>query len=109
GRRLWVSSEARASVAVFDPAARVVLHTVDLQEADPPPNVQAVGIVMTRSADRVFVALGRGDAIAEIDPATFKVVRYLKAGARDWGLALSPDEQRLYAANGLSGDVSVID
>jgi YVTN family beta-propeller protein len=37
------------------------------------------------------------------------VVRYLKAGFRNWGVALSPDETRLYAANGLSGDVSLID
>jgi YVTN family beta-propeller protein len=36
-------------------------------------------------------------------------VRYFKGGSRIWGIALSPDETRLYAAGGLSGDLSVID
>ncbi len=30
-------------------------------------------------------------------------------GRRPWGVALSPDGLRLYTANGLSDDVSVID
>jgi YVTN family beta-propeller protein len=30
-------------------------------------------------------------------------------GARPWGVALSPDGSRLFAANGPSDDVSVID
>jgi YVTN family beta-propeller protein len=30
-------------------------------------------------------------------------------GQRVWGIALSPDGKRLYAANGNSSDVSVID
>ena len=35
--------------------------------------------------------------------------RYFTVGSRTWGIALSPDGKRLYAANGLSGDVGVID
>jgi YVTN family beta-propeller protein len=30
-------------------------------------------------------------------------------GARPWGIALSPDGNKVYTANGPSGDVSVID
>lgn len=30
-------------------------------------------------------------------------------GQRRWGIALTPDGRRLYTANGLSNDVSVID
>jgi YVTN family beta-propeller protein len=37
------------------------------------------------------------------------VRRTFKVGHRNWGVALSPDETRLYAANGLSGDLSVVD
>jgi YVTN family beta-propeller protein len=55
------------------------------------------------------VALGRGNGVAEIDRRDFSVRRYLPAGSRDWGIGVAPDGQRLYAANGLSGDVSVID
>jgi YVTN family beta-propeller protein len=30
-------------------------------------------------------------------------------GQRPWGIAISPDGQKVYTANGLSNDVSVID
>jgi YVTN family beta-propeller protein len=109
GRRLWVTSEARATVAVFDPATRRLLDTVDFEAGKPPPNVQAVGLAMTRAADRVYVAQGRGNEVAEIDAKTYAVRRVFKTGFRTWGIALSPDESRLYAANGLSGDVTIVD
>jgi YVTN family beta-propeller protein len=37
------------------------------------------------------------------------VRRFLPVGERNWGLALAPGAARLYAANGLSGDVTVVD
>jgi YVTN family beta-propeller protein len=37
------------------------------------------------------------------------VVATIPVGQRVWGLALSPDGQKLYTANGASNDVSVID
>ena len=108
GRQLWVSSETRATVAVFDMPSRKLLHTIDF-DRDPkaPDTVQAVGIVLR--PDRALVALGRGNGVADIDPRTFAVRRYLPAGSRDWGVAVSPDGRRAYAANGLSGDVTVLD
>jgi YVTN family beta-propeller protein len=109
GRRLWVSSEARATVAVFDTATRRMIRTVDFEDDPISPDVQAVGLAMTRKGDRLYVGLGRGDHVAEIDTASGRILRYFRVGHRTWGVALSPDERRLYAANGLSGDVSVID
>ncbi len=35
--------------------------------------------------------------------------KYILAGNRVWGLTLTADEEVLYAANGLSDDVSIID
>jgi len=49
------------------------------------------------------------DRVAEIDPATFKVVRSFPTGFRTWGIGLSPDEKRLYAASGLDGTLTIID
>ena len=54
---------------------------------------------------RAFVALGRGNAVAEVDPRTFAIRRYFPVGSRNWGIGMSPDGKRLFAANGLSGDV----
>lgn len=108
GRQLWVSSETRATVAVFSMPDRKLLRTIDFDGDDRASDtVQAVGMVL--SPGRAFVALGRGDAVAEVDPATFAIRRYLTVGHRNWGIALAPDGKRLYAANGLSGDVTVLD
>jgi PQQ-dependent catabolism-associated beta-propeller protein len=108
GRQLWVSSEARATVAVFAMPERRLLHTIDFDRDDgAPAMVQAVGIAL--APGRAFVALGRGNAVAEVDPKTFAIRRYFPVGNRNWGIALDVRAQRLYAANGLSGDVTVID
>jgi YVTN family beta-propeller protein len=37
------------------------------------------------------------------------LVTEVPVGARPWGIALSPDGQRLYTANGSSNDVTVVD
>ena len=108
GRQLWVSSETRATVAVFAMPERRLLHTIDFDRDDgAPATVQAVGMAL--SPTRAFIALGRGNAVAEVDPKTFAIRRYFPAGNRNWGIALDAGAQRLYAANGLSGDVTVID
>ena len=44
-----------------------------------------------------------------IDAETLEVQKYLLVGQRVWQLAFTPDEKLLYATNGNSNDVSVID
>ena len=41
--------------------------------------------------------------------ATDSVVTSTKVGTRPWGIALTPDGRKLYAANGPSNNVSVLD
>lgn len=107
---IWVSSELRGSITVFATASLRPIGEVDLVPAFPNGDiVQAVEMTATRDGRRVFVAMGRGNRVAEIDPATRRVVRSFPSGKRTWGLALSPDERRLYAVAGLSGDLTVID
>lgn len=109
GRTVWTTSETRGTVTVIDAASRKIVKVVDLQAAAPDIQAQAVGIEFTSDGRRAFVALGRGSKVVEVDPATYRIVRFFPVGFRAWNLALSPDETRLYTANGLSGDVSVID
>jgi YVTN family beta-propeller protein len=87
-----------------------VLHTLEFErEPHAPPAVQAVGIALDPRGAAAYVALGRGNHVAEVDPRTWQVRRFLPVGERNWGLALAPGGARLYAANGLSGDVTVVD
>lgn len=110
GRQLWVTSEVRATLSVIDVATRRIVGVVDFETMKLPAEVlQPVGIEMTRDGRRAFIALGRGKLVAEIDPTTLKMRRTYNVGFRAWNLALSPDETRLYTANGLDGDMSVVD
>jgi YVTN family beta-propeller protein len=53
--------------------------------------------------------LGRADDVAFIDTATRKVERYVPVGSDPSAVVLSGDEKRLYVANRMSDDVSVVD
>jgi PQQ-dependent catabolism-associated beta-propeller protein len=110
GRQFWVSSEVRGTVTVFDTASLKQVGKVDFDAAGLSDGViQAVGIRFTRDGKRAFVALGRGKRVVEVDPATLTIVRSWPVGFRAWNLALSPDEKRIYTADGLDGTMSVID
>jgi PQQ-dependent catabolism-associated beta-propeller protein len=114
GGQFWVSSEVRGTVTIFDTATRARRGRIDfpktLKGQRPPDRaIQPVAIAFTRDGRRGFVALGRAGLVAEVDPATLAVRRTFAVGWRAWNLALSPDETRLYTANGLSGDMSVVD
>jgi YVTN family beta-propeller protein len=105
-----VSSEQRGTISVFDAATRRIIRTIDLtQSFQIPEPVQAIEMRATRDERRVFVAMGRSNRVAELDPASGTVVRSFPTGERTWGIGLSPDETRLYAASGLSGTLTIID
>jgi len=110
GSRFWVSSEVRGTVTVFDTRSLKLLGKVDFDAAGLTEKlIQAVGTRFTRDGKRAFVALGRGSLVVEVDPASLSIVRTWPVGLRAWNLALSPDETRLYTADGLDGTMSVID
>jgi PQQ-dependent catabolism-associated beta-propeller protein len=107
GRQFWVSSEMRGTVTVFEAASRKLLGKIDF--APLAEQVQPVGIAFTQDGQRAFVALGRGNMVAEVAVATREIGRSFTVGQRAWHIALSRDEQRLYTANGLSGDMSIVE
>jgi YVTN family beta-propeller protein len=110
GRDVWVSSEQRGTISIFDAATHRLLRTIDLaQDFDIDEPVQAIEMRATRDESRVFVAMGRANRVAELDSVSGEVLRWWPTGERTWGIGLSPDETRLYAASGLSGTLTIID
>ena len=110
GRTVWVSSEQRGTISVFDAATRRLQRTIDLtQEFDISEPVQAVEMRALKDESRVYVAMGRSNRVAELDPASGKVLRWWPTGERTWGIGVSPDEKRLYAAAGIGGTLTIID
>jgi YVTN family beta-propeller protein len=55
------------------------------------------------------VGLGRANHVAVVDVASRQVKAYVLVGKRAWGLGLSRDGRRLYVANGLSDDMTIVD
>jgi PQQ-dependent catabolism-associated beta-propeller protein len=109
-KTLWVTSELRGTLTALDTATGKQLAHVSFPISGlTHEQIQAVGITLTKAGNRVFVSLGPANRVAEVDPQSFAVTRMFLVGNRVWHTALSPDEKRLYAANGNSGDVSVID
>ncbi len=110
GKRFWVSSELRGTVTVFDAATLNQAGKIDFERANlTKETIQPVGVRFTRDGKRAFVALGRGRLVVEVDPRSLTVRRDWPVGLRAWNLALSPDETRIYTADGLDGTMSVID
>jgi len=110
GHTVWVSSEQRGTISIFDAATRKIIRTIDLtQSFDIDAPVQAIEMRATKDQSRVYVAMGRANRVAELDPVSGKVLRWWPTGERTWGIGLSPDETRLYAASGLSGTLTIID
>ena len=110
GRTVWVSSEQRGTISVFDAAKRTIERTIDLTQAfDIDEPVQAIEMRARRDESRVYVAMGRSNRVAELDPVSGRVLRWWPTGERTWGIGLSPDEKRLYAAAGIGGTLTIID
>ncbi len=109
GSELWVTNELGASISIIDTRGMQVKHTLSfklpgMRAADITP----VGMLMTADGKTAWVALGRANHVAEVDVATRTVRRVVLVGKRAWGLALNQDGSRLYVANGLSDDMSII-
>jgi YVTN family beta-propeller protein len=114
GSRLFVGSERDDAVYVLDatdPAdikLRATLHT----------GSHPVGLLLDKSQDRLFVANAHSDTVSVVDVKTDKVLHTILlrpqvakdlAGATPLGMALSPNEKRLYVALGDMNAVAVVD
>jgi PQQ-dependent catabolism-associated beta-propeller protein len=110
GRWLLVTSEMRGTVAVFDASRHTLDHTIDFYRAPgASASAQAVGLALAPEGQLAYVALGRGNQAAEVDIRSGRIQRYFAVGNRSWGIAVSVDGKRVYAAAGLSGDLTIID
>ncbi len=110
GKEIWVSCELAGKVDIIDAETFEVIDSISfLPRGFRPEQVTPVDVLITRDGKRAYVALGRANHIAVVDVPSRKVEKYVLAGNRVWGLTLTKDETVLYAANGLSDDVSIID
>jgi PQQ-dependent catabolism-associated beta-propeller protein len=108
--QLYVSAELASVVNVIDLDQMKVTDTLTfLPPGFRKEHVTPVDIILNRSGELGFVALGRANHVGVFDTSTGKVLDYILVGKRAWGLALNHNETRLYVANGLSDDISIVD
>lgn len=110
GSELWVTNELSGSVSIIDPDGARVLESISfLPRGFRPEQVTPVAITMDAAGETAYVTLGRANHVAVVAVASREIRRYILVGERAWGAALDSDQQRLFVANGLSDDISVID
>ncbi|MEQ9638708.1 MAG: beta-propeller fold lactonase family protein [Alphaproteobacteria bacterium] len=109
-KQLWVSNELSGSVTVLDTDGYGKVAEIDfLPRGMRREDVTPVGITMTADGRTAVVALGRANHVAFVDIASREIEAYVLVGKRAWNATLSRDNTRLYVANGLSDDITVID
>lgn len=103
GRTAAVVAYGGTSIDLFDTRKRRLIRTIDLA-----PNAGPHGIAWI-SARRIVVTFDRSNTVALVDPlsGSFNSIATGQRGSHM--LAVSPDRQRAYVSNILSGTVTVID
>lgn len=104
GTRAWSTSEIGGTVATIDPKQHRIVKRLHLPKGDKP-----VGLALSPDQNTLYVATGRGNAVAVIDVRANRLLAKIPAGERVWGIAITRDGRRVYAANSLSNTISVID
>jgi len=107
GHAAYVSGEFDASVyRISIPAGEPVQKVLQLRKEARP-----MAVLLDAARHRLYVSTGRGGTIAVValKGASATLIKEIPVGARPWGIALTPDGRHLYAANGPSNDVSVVD
>lgn len=87
--------------------AVVPRERVQLDIVDQPVNIPIDAVIT--SDDKLYVVHAGSDDLSAITLPFQEIVAHLDLGANPNGIALSPDERRVYVNNALSGTVSVID
>ena len=109
--KVYVSSERDGVVSVIDPQTATVTKSIDV-------GYQALALLPDRKQERLFVANAGSDTVSVVDTATDRVTRTILVrpddarglpGATPTGLALSPDEKRLYVTLADMNAVAVVE
>jgi len=114
GKELLVSNNGYGQQSVM----RVDRKTMTLTQTLPynSPESVFIGLAYTQDGQRVYASGGHNNLIREYQRMNGELIEQApivitKPGGKGYatGIALSPDETRLYVANHLSGDIAVID
>jgi quinoprotein dehydrogenase-associated probable ABC transporter substrate-binding protein/PQQ-dependent catabolism-associated beta-propeller protein len=103
-RTVYVTSESEHAVTVVDARTGAVVGSIHV-------GWRPRDAIFSADGSRAYVSAEHGGSVAVVDVAngTVRETIRLPPGSLPMGLALSPDERRLYVANGRARTVSVVD
>lgn len=101
---LWVTLLGGSGLEAYDPMTGELIAAIDLPEAG------SVEVIFDAAGETAYVSQMETARVYEVDVATHQVVRHLGTeGSWTKVMLLSPDEDRLWASNWVSNDVSEFD
>jgi PQQ-dependent catabolism-associated beta-propeller protein len=110
GRELWVTAELSANVYIINRTSFSVDGKIEfLPLGTRKTDVSPLSLIITKDGKTAYVALREAGQVAVVDVVTRKIQCYIPMGRGLWGIALSPDEARLYVTNDLGDSVMIID
>ena len=95
------------SVIDLEAGANVPRERISLDVMDKPVNMPTDAVVTSKG--KLYVVHAGSDDVSVIDISRRRKVAHIRVGSNPRGIALSPNEARVYVNNALSGTVSVID
>jgi DNA-binding beta-propeller fold protein YncE len=102
---LWVNERDKDRIAHVDLKARKVIAEFPL-----PGCSQPTGLAYDLAAARLFVGCkGSAPVLAVVDATTGRVVARIAIGRGNDGVAWDPTRKRIFTANGIDGNVVMID
>src|SRR5437867_4171398 len=122
GSRAYAACENGGYIAVIDAQSHQLLSKIPLPTGSLP-----MGTAISKDGKELYVSTGRGNAVAIIDTQKINargsplpsargegegeesIAAMIPVGNRAWSIALDPSGSKLYTANGVSNDVSVVD
>lgn len=108
GARGFITCETTHALTLID--ARAHTHAGELEL--PGDLVRPMGMALSPDGHTLYVSGGRGKTVhvVAIDDPTPRVKSTISdVGVRPWGIGITRRGDRLYTANGPTGDVSVVD
>jgi YVTN family beta-propeller protein len=108
GRRGFVACETTHNLTLIDAQTHTRSGELDLAG----DLVRPMGLVLSPDGHTLYVSGGRGKTVhvVGLDEAAPRVKNTIvDVGPRPWGIGITARGDRLYTANGSTGDVSVID
>jgi YVTN family beta-propeller protein len=103
GNRAYVANLHSGTVSVVDFDRKAAIATI------PTGYSQTFNVKVSRRGDRVFVGNVSGNRVVVIDTSTNRIIKSFATDGGPNGIALSPDEKRLYFTNGRAGSVQYVD